>query len=214
MRTFDDQAVELLAAATAEAERRTAGEIVPYVVARVDTYPEAHARGAALGAVLFALTAGVLHQSTGLWGGSGLVWVTLPALAGASLGWLAAELPWIGRHLVSAGDLDHRVRLRAEAAFLEEEVFRTRDRTGILILLALWEHRAVILADEGIHRAVPAGTWEGVVGELVAGIRAGRSVDALREAIERCGEILETHGVAIRPDDEDELDDSVRLRER
>ncbi|MCG8454825.1 MAG: hypothetical protein MI919_00980 [Holophagales bacterium] len=214
MRTFDDQALELLAAATAEAERRTAGEIVPYVVARVDTYPEARSRGAALGAVLFALTAGVLHQVAGLWGGSGLLWVTLPALAGASLGWLAAELPWIGRNLVSAGDLDHRVRLRAEAAVLEEEVFRTRDRTGILILLALWEHRAVILADEGIHRAVPEGTWEGVVGELVAGIRAGRSVDALREAIERCGEILESHGVAIRPDDEDELDDSVRLRER
>ena len=214
MRTFDDQAVELLAAATAEAERRTAGEIVPYVVARVDAYPEAHARGAALGAVLLAVTAGALHYLAGFWGGSGLVWATLPALAGAGLGWMAAEVPWVGRRLVSAGDLDRRARLRAEAAFLEEEVFRTRDRTGILIFLALWEHRAVILADEGIHRAVPEGTWEGVVDELVAGIRAGSSVEALRGAIERCGEILETHGVALRPDDVDELDDAVRLRER
>ncbi len=213
MLSFDEQAMQLLADATAEAEKRTAGEIVPYVVARVDAHPEAKARAAALGAVGFALGAGLVHYFGAMWG-SGVVWITLPTLAGAAFGWWLAEIPSIGRRLVSPTDLDHRVRLRAEAAFLEEEVFRTRDRTGILILLALWEHRAVVLADESIHRAVPEGTWAEVVEQLVAGIRAGDAVEALRSAIERSGEILETYGVAIRPDDEDELADAVRLRDR
>jgi len=97
---------------------------------------------------------------------------------------------------------------------LEEEVFKTRDRTGILIFLALGEHRAVILADEGINRAVPEGLWDRVVADLVAGIKAGQAPRALENAVVRCGEILAEHRVEPRPDDTDELSDRPRIRER
>ncbi len=90
------------------------------------------------------------------------------------------------------------MRLRAESAFLTEEVFATRERTGILIFLALFEHRAVILGDAGIHRKVEEGTWQHLVDDLVAGIRHGRTVEALLETIERCGHILEHGGVERR----------------
>ena len=104
--------------------------------------------------------------------------------------------------------------MRAEAAFLEEEIFATRDRTGILVFLAVFEHRAVILADEGIHRAVPTGEWPELMDDLVSGIRAGRAPAALAEVIGRCGELLEKYEVDRRPDDEDELADAPRIRER
>jgi putative membrane protein len=102
---------------------------------------------------------------------------------------------------------------RAEAAFLEEQVFRTRDRTGILVFLALYEHRAVILADQGIHRAVPSGLWQELVDELVAGVAAGEAARALERTVRRCGEVLVEHRVARQPDDRDELDDRPRIRE-
>jgi uncharacterized membrane protein len=85
---------------------------------------------------------------------------------------------------------------------------------SFLIFLALFEHRAVILADEAINRAVPEGQWQSLVDELVAGIKSGRPAAALITTIGRCGEVLEEHHVALRPDDEDELADAPRLRER
>lgn len=199
--------------ATRAAELRTSGEIVPYITGRVDSHGEARLAGAVYGALSSSLLAGLAHWLGGHWGGFGIAWITLPTLLGAALGALAAGFGPLGRRLVPAEDLDRRVRLRAEAAFLEEEVFKTRHRTGILIFIALWEHRAVILGDEGIHRAVPEGTWDSLVSDLVQGIRQGRARQALIGAIGRCGELLESHGLELLSDDEDELDDAPRIRE-
>ena len=102
------------------------------------------------------------------------------------------------------------VRRRAAVAFLEEEVFKTRDRTGVLIFLSLFEHRVVVMGDEGINRAVAVGEWQKIVDGVVAGIREGRPADALVDSIRECGELLDLRGVAIRPDDTDELSDELR----
>ena len=213
-RLFTAADLESIRLATAASEQRTSGEIVPYIVERVDNHDEARWRAAALGALGAALIAGAVHTLSGLWGGAGLLWITLPTLAGAGTGYAIGGLGTIARRLVPTETLGRLARMRAEAAFLEEEVFRTRDRTGILIFLALAEHRAVILADEGINRAVAKGLWDRVVADLVAGIRAGRAPQALEGAVVRCGEILAEHRVEPRPDDTDELDDRPRLRER
>ena len=211
---FTDNNLEAIRRATVEAEKRTAGEIVPYIVERVDDHDEARWRASTLGALLAALLAGAVHALGGFWGGAGVWWITLPALAGGGLGYLLAGFDGIGRRLIPTDHLDRRVQLRAGAAFLEEEVFKTRDRTGILIFLALYEHRAVILADEGIHRAVPQDQWQQVIDDLVAGIKARRAPEALQEAISRCGELLALHKVDRRPDDEDELDNAPRIKRR
>jgi putative membrane protein len=116
--------------------------------------------------------------------------------------------------LIPDDHVDRAVAMRAKAAFLEEEVFDTRDRTGILVFLSLFERRAVILADAGINRVVPEDTWQDLVDQLVAGIRRGRAAEAMRQAVTRCGEILAEHEVALRPDDEDELSDAPRIRKR
>ncbi len=218
-RLFTEADLACIREATRRAEARTAGEIVPYLVRQVDEYHEAPWRGAVLGALTGALVAGLLEGLAVHWAGvaglgAGLLHVTLPALAGAASGYMLGSIRPLGRYLITASDVARRVQLRAEAAFLEEGVFRTRDRTGILIFLALFERQAVILADEGIHRAVPPETWPQVVDSLVAGIRAGRSTEALCQAIERCGEILEHHHVERRADDRDELEDGLRIRDR
>jgi putative membrane protein len=72
----------------------------------------------------------------------------------------------------------------------------------------------VVLADEGIHRAVPQEVWQGLIDDLIAGIRAGRAAESLIDAITRCGELLVKYEVVRRPDDEDELSDAPRIRER
>ena len=211
---FTEADLAAIRQATAAAERRTSGEIVAYVVGRCDPYPELGWVGAALGALTGAALAGMAHAAGGLWG-AGPLWLSLPAFAGAAVGFvLAARTPAVGRRLVPPATLTHRARLRAEAAFLEEVVFRTRERTGILVFVALFEHRAVVLGDAGINAVVAQDAWQGIVDALVAGIREGRPAAALREAVEACGALLDQHNVVRRLDDSDELSDAPRLRDR
>jgi putative membrane protein len=211
---FSDADLEAIRKATAAGESRTAGEIVPYIVERVVDSDEACWRGAAMGALGAALIAGLVNLLGPYWGGYGVLWITLPTIVGAGAGYLIGGLDAVGRRLIPDDHVERSVRLRAEAAFLEEEIFATRDRTGILVFLALFERRAVILADEGIHRAVPEVEWQRLVDDLVAGIRAHRATAALIDVITRAGELLETYHVERRPDDEDELSDAPRIRER
>jgi putative membrane protein len=211
LRAEDLAAVE---AAVREAEAASGGEIVPYVVDASDDYPGAVWTAALLGALAAPLAAAGLVAWLDLWAVWPL-WVTPPPLAGAGAGWLAARaIEPLRRALVPAPVAERRVAQRAAAAFLAEEVFATRDRTGVLLFVSLFEHRMVVLADAGIHRHVPAGTWEDVVARAVAGLRAGRTGEALAEAVRRVGALLAEHGVPRRADDTDELADRVRREER
>jgi putative membrane protein len=139
--------------------------------------------------------------------------MVLPPAAGAGLGYLLAAVPAVRRWLVGAETMDLRVRRRAAVAFLEEELFATRERTGILLFLSLFEHRVVVMGDSGINRRVAAGEWDGIVKIVVDGIHAGRPGLAVAAAVKECGALLERHGVAPRADDRDELANVLRREE-
>ncbi len=213
--TFSERDLEAIQDAVSAAENRTSGEIVTYIVGECDSYPEARWRGATAGAVLAAVLAALLHRFGGLWGGSLWLWSVAPVLLGVLAGVFVGErIGWIRRALVSKDEIEWRTARRAEAAFLEEEVFRTRDRTGILLFLALFEHRAIVLGDEGINQQVQPEHWVKIVDNLTRGMRDGRAPEACVEAVEACGALLEERDVTLRADDEDELADAPRLRER
>ncbi len=211
---FSEQDLRAIRAAVAAAEGETSGEIVPYVVDASDGYEGAAWRGAALGALAAALLAAVAHELAGLWPG-GSWWLVLPAAAGAAAGFLLTLLvPAVRRALVTDEVLERRVRRRAAVAFLEEEVFRTAERTGVLLFLSLFERRVVVLGDAGINAQVGAAEWTSIADRIATGIRAGRPSEALVEGIAACGRLLERRGVAVAPDDRNELRDDLRRRDR
>jgi putative membrane protein len=168
-------------------------------------------KGAALGALLGSLVALVTYEWGGFWNLYVPLWIAVPAPAGGAVGYLlTAWLPALRRWMAGDLILDARSRRRAEVAFLEQEVFRTRDRTGILLFLSLFEHRAVVLGDTGINQKVEQAQWDAVVRNLAAGIRAGRPGAAMVEAIRACGDLLERYEVTRRSDDQDELANELR----
>lgn len=102
---------------------------------------------------------------------------------------------------------------RASAAFAEHGLRRTRERTGILILVSLLEHRVVVLADDGVNRRLaPGHGWQEVVEAVLGGIRGGELVEGLLAAIDRCGEVL-TGPLPARPDDLDEIPHALVLED-
>jgi len=212
---FTETHQRAISEAARSAEGSTSGEIVPYVVGVCDDYRETGWKAAVIGGLIGGGGGLTLHYLGGVWGGSLWLWFVLPLVLLAVVGVLANMfIAGFRRLLIGDGVLDMRARQRAEAAFLEEEVFATRDRTGILIFVALFERRVVVMGDAGINRVVPEGAWDHVVEDMIAGIRAKQPADALTAAIAECGRLLKEHRLEIKPDDTDELPNELRIRER
>jgi putative membrane protein len=202
--------------AVGEAERRTSGEIVPYVVEQSGNYEVAVWRGATA-AALGAMGVAVLVLQ--FYAGWGLGWLytnwgmaLLASMAGLLGAVLTATIAPVKRLFAGREYIARRVHRRASLAFLEEEVFDTRERTGILLFVSLFEHRIEVLGDAGISEQVSDDEWIEIVDTIRTGIKGGHFADGLVEAVEMCGRLLERKGVAIRHDDTDELPDDVRIR--
>jgi len=194
---------ERIRAAVAAAEQRTAGEIVPQIVDASFDYPRAETFGAGF----FALGLATLLS----WGfGDSSVWIFLPLflLGYLPCKWLIRSFPGLHRLLIRPEEMTAEVEEKAMLSFFELGVHRTRERTGILILISLFERRVQLLADEGINAKVAHETWEEVVATITAGLHSDNACDALCAAIEQCAAILEQH-FPRRSDDKNELPDLV-----
>jgi putative membrane protein len=211
-RLFPEGDRERIRATVDAAERHTSGEIVPYVVERSDHYEEAEWRCGAVLAAVAILGVVIAHNLTTVWLPVDLLWAGTAAAGGFFVGiCLVRLLPPVLRFFAGGHTLDHRVAQRGAQAFLAEEVFATRDRTGILIFVSMLEHRVLVVGDTGINARVGQEAWAGVVNSALKGIRRGAPTDGLVDAIGECGKLLAGSGVAVKPDDRNELRDELRI---
>lgn len=212
---FTQEEQEAIKAAVAEAERATSGEIVAYVVENSDTYEEAEWRGGAFLGSLVVLGTILLHDVAADWPSPLVAGTLLGGVIGFAAGMLLVKfVPPLTRIFTGRGIMERRVAARAAEAFVSEEVFNTRDRTGVLIFVSLLEHVVLVVGDSGINARVGPDAWSGLVETVLKGIRAGKPADGLTAAVRQAGEILRAHGVEIRVDDANELRDNVRLKRR
>ncbi len=195
---FTQPEKERIRQAVIVAESKTAGEIVPMIVTSAARYTEIELLGLVAG-----LFAGMLVEWfwSDPWGSP---YFQLWPVVGAFVGFLISRLPAVKRILASRDRIREAVHTLALASFTDQGLHHTRGHTGILILIALLEHRVEVLADRGINEKVSHGTWDEIVHSITAGVKAGHGCDAYCKAIERCGEILATH-FPREPDDKDEL---------
>ena len=194
------------------AETRTSGEIVPYIVPQSSHHEVAIWRGAGLFALLaYAIILGYRWFSG--WGESPLVEGILPVLLIIGVAVFGASLvhwvPAVKRRFAGRERLALATHQRAIQAFVEKEVFSTRERTGILLFVSLLEHRIEVIGDTGINSKVDPEDWFAIVATIQKHIRKGQFADGLVEGIQQCGRLLEESGVAIRSDDVNELADDV-----
>ena len=208
---FTDQDLTMIQAAVEAAERRTRGEIVPMVVPVSARYRDAsYLAGSILALVALAVLLG-LNYGWGRWQWTGHHpgWMIVGVLAAYALGSVIGRFPPIIRLLTSDERMAMKVRLRAERAFYEEGLHKTKEGTGILIFLSLLERRVEILADQAIDARVPSGTWNTLVRDLVQGIRAHRQTKAFCDVITRCGDLLAIHFPTHGGDNPNELPDEL-----
>lgn len=209
---FSQSDLDRIANAVRAAESKTSGEIVPYFVRQSDSYRIARWRGGVTFAAIAMLVSLTAQMTSRSWFSMSLLEFSGIIVGTFLLGLvLVPMIPWFRRLLCGHALMDHRVSQRASSAFLSEEVFKTRERTGILIYLSFFERRVIVLGDAGINAKVAESDWQGIVHTIVKGIKQGRTADGLVDAIQECGELLQQHGFERRRDDTDELSDSLRI---
>lgn len=109
------------------------------------------------------------------------------------------------------GDKQGDVYRRAHEVFSHLGMHRTAHRHGVLIYLALEDHKLAIVGDEGIHGRVGDQYWARVRDLMVEKLKAGAPRDALLTAIHEVGRALQEH-FPRRPGDTNELSDQVSVK--
>jgi putative membrane protein len=186
-----------------DVEDQTAGEVVVVVARQASGYRSIPILWALLGALIVPWP---------------LIWLTtlgpsriyLIQLAVALALSIFLSLPR-RRYALAPRFIKHtRAHEAAAREFVSRGLTRTREKTGVLIYVALAEHYAEIIADTGISDRVGPEAWQDIIENLTAAIRGGRIGDGLVAAVRQAGAILAEHAPP-RFEDMDELPNKVIL---
>ena len=165
---FTDKDKKAVADALISVEAVTSGEIVPVVTEESGHYKSVElwfsvaiaycaALAAYAGLVIFAdklsLYLPVREQ-----------WLLLSIhIIGFACGLLLMRISRLKSLFIFKRLSEKRVYDAALLAFYEQGLYKTRDRTGILIYVSLLERRVLVLGDTGINEKVKQEQWDGVV---------------------------------------------------
>lgn len=205
--------MERIKAAVHSAEDSISGEIVPVFVEKSGYYTIARYRGALLASAITFLAVIVVDRFVPALAVYDPLFIFFTVLLGGILGAVVTQfVPLLEKALVSQAHKDRSTRQRAENAFLEEEVFNTRHRTGIMIFVSFFEQEVIVMADRGISKVVEQKEWDKLVQGIISKVRSGQVTDGIIEAVGRCGAILLEKGFVKTPDDVNELRDDLRIQ--
>ncbi len=187
-------------------EARSSLEVVAVLASRSGSYQDIEhilAFAGSLACLLYLIHSPVEFK-TDLW----VVWLLVAYLATLAL---VRRWPGLWRPLVSRARRRAQCQSQARAAFMEERVASTRERTGLLVYLSRLEREVVLLSDLGVDRHFPqshfhqlerkvaqSSSWAAFETSLLS------ELDALEEPFARA--------MPAAADDSNELDNEIRMR--
>ncbi|MBI5578719.1 MAG: TPM domain-containing protein [Deltaproteobacteria bacterium] len=188
-----------------EAESRTRGEIMVLVEASSYHYPVADLRAAA--ALAFPIALALTPFWGGLfWAGPSNLWIFMGTLIPLFLVFhaIVKHVPPLKRIFISDMEMEAEVQEAAEIQFYKKGVYRTREETGVLIYVSVFERKVRVLGDRGLNARIPEGYWKDIVATIVPGFRKGRPAESICQAVARISDVLEEK-FPVRMGDKDEL---------
>ena len=189
-------------------EKRTNAQVVLALIRRSDSYAELPWKAFALGSSLAALLIFFFDLQYYDWypGMSTLATVAGILGNGVFLALLTVLLPTFARWFLS----DHRAEVEvlqyAESLFLSRELFATTSRTGILILVSLFERKVVVLPDKGLSTLLPDEARHGIIAEMTPLLKRRSVGGAFEAGLEKLSAVL---GAGVAGSGRNELSDQL-----
>ncbi len=103
------------------------------------------------------------------------------------------------------------VVLEATKIFQKLEMHKTKLRNGVLIYLAVSNHKFAIIGDKGIHEKVGDDFWREVKELMLKNFKNNQIVEGLIAGIKKAGECL-SHEFPRQDDDHDEISNEIVFR--
>lgn len=175
---FEDGARKRVTAAVKEIEGQTSAEVVVAVRNAAGSYRDVDylvGFGASVAALLVLLFHPYAFATEGM-----PLDVIVAFGAGAAL---SANVRPVRRWLTSRKRRETSTRNAARAAFVAQGIGRTRDRNGILVLVALLERRVALVPDVGIDPAALGPDWAKRVAKLEASLEGGADIERFLPAL-------------------------------
>lgn len=97
---------------------------------------------------------------------------------------------------------------RALEVFQMLKMFNTQQRNGVLIYIAVDDHKFVIYGDEGINAVVPINFWETTKEAIQNQFKQGNFKQGIIDGVLKAGKELKAH-FPWTTDDEDELSNEI-----
>jgi len=97
---------------------------------------------------------------------------------------------------------------RALEVFFLLEMDKTKNQNGVLIYVAVHDHKFVICGDKGINDVVPNNFWESTKNIMQAHFKQSNFKQGLIDGILKAGEELKAH-FPWQVDDENELSNQI-----
>lgn len=199
--TSDEQ--KKIEEAVSKAEKTTSGEIAIMILDESDSYIETAIFGAIMLSGLISLFVPFFLKQYEIWFYLPAVLILYPLFY-----FLMNRVTVLKRLFTPDDRINSAVQRRALSAFYEKGLYKTKDETGILIFLSLFERKVWILGDKGINAKIPANFWNDISREIAKGMFEKNHSDAMVSAIGKCGAELTKH-FPIKPGDKNELSNKV-----
>jgi putative membrane protein len=195
----------------ADFEARTGAQAVAAFVDKSDDYPEIPWKAFALGVSFASLALLAVDLWRPDWPGSarGLIFSTVALSAGGAFALLTLRSRAIARWFLNPARAEAEALQRAQVLFLEHELFRTGRRNALLLLIARFERRIVLLPDRELAARLPADGLHSVIRSVASALREDRWCDGLCDGLDAARDLLVASGIATAAQGENELADAV-----
>ena len=211
---FSIEEKKQISEAVASLEKESSGELVLYYAKSSDSYPEAAWKLTSIIGILFLSLTIFLSYNWLLPPYYTPLIVSLTVLLSMVITYfISLFIPIIRTAITNTSVIEHRVLTKARDMFLQEQVFNTVERTGILIYISALERKVVVLGDSGINQKINQSDWEQVVKHVIDGIKSKQMTKGIIEAVEICKMLLLDNGFTIKTGDTNELHNSIRVEE-
>ena len=190
----------------ASVESSTSGEVVVVLASRSSRYTTTELIYAIVFGYFFVSFYYLIFKNMGLFG----------FIASSFLGMLVCfsllSFNSIKRMFLLSHMMSHKVHRSAFRSFYKHGIYKTKNKTGILIYISLMERMVVVIGDEGINSKLKPNDWDEVVSKITNGIKEHDLKKGITEGLFASTLLLKEH-FPVAVDDVNELSDALIIEE-
>jgi putative membrane protein len=193
---FDEAQTVRLKTLIQQIEQRTGARLMSIMIDRSDSYPEiawkAFAALICVHALIQLIHAIFPPDRIIAWSEPSTIGFILGTSASVAL--LTQLWPPFGRLFLGRPHAEKMTRQHADSLFLNREVFRTPGRTGILLLVSLFERQVVLLPDSGIADNLDQNARQQVIDRMIPLLRREDPFQAIAQGLAHLEIVLPATG--------------------